>query len=216
MVDLKIMLVDDHPIVREGYRKLLERQNGYRVVAEAGDAKEAYSAYQRHGPDVVVMDVSMSGPSGIEAIRHIRQWDPQARILMFTMHEGVGFAMKAMEAGASGYVTKSAAPSELLKAVEKVSRGQIAFGNDIAQALARERVLGRHSELEAIGLREMEILRMVAEGRTVNVIAVELSLSPKTVHNYRSQIKAKLGASTDANLVWLAIKHGLVDPALVG
>lgn len=212
MSALTIMLVDDHPIVREGYRRLLERQPGYKVVAEAGDAKEAYTAYRAASPDIVLMDVSMEGPSGIEAIRHIKQWDAQARILIFTMHESVGFALKAMEAGACGYVTKSVAPAELLLAIAKVARGQIALGNDIAHAIAEQRVAGRASQLDAIGLRETEILRLVAQGESIDAIADQLSLSPKTVHNYRSQIKAKLGATTDAHLVWLAIKNGLVHP----
>ncbi|MGD0635334.1 MAG: response regulator transcription factor [Beijerinckiaceae bacterium] len=212
MNELKILLVDDHPVVREGYRRLLERQNGYRVVAEADSARDAYLAYRQHAPDLVIMDVSLTGPSGIEAVRHIRQWDQQAKILMFTMHESAGCAMKAMEAGALGYVTKSSTPAELLLAVAKVSRGSIALGDDIARAIAEERVAGRHAQLDALGVRETEILRLVAQGDTVESIAGILNLSPKTVHNYRSQIKSKLAVATDADLVWFAIKHGLIHP----
>jgi len=212
MSELKILLVDDHPVVREGYRRLLERQEGYRVVAEADSAQDAYRAYQQHAPDVVIMDISLSGPSGIEAVRHIKQWDQQAKILMFTMHESAGFAMKAMEAGALGYVTKSSTPAELLLAVAKVSRGSVALGDDIARAIAEERVAGRHAPLEVLGVREIEILGLVARGDTVETIAVSLNLSPKTVHNYRSQIKSKLDLATDADLVWFAIKQGLIRP----
>lgn len=110
MSGVKILLVDDHPIVREGYRRLFERQPELHVCAEADDAQRAYQAYKDHKPDVVVMDLALPGASGLEAVRHIRQWDKDARILVFTMHLGAAFALKAFEAGASGYVTKSSEP----------------------------------------------------------------------------------------------------------
>src|SRR4051812_11983445 len=106
MSGLAILLVDDHPVVREGYRRLLERTPGYRVVAEASDAASAYQAYQKSKPDVVVMDLSLPGIGGIEALRHIRQWDRDARVLIFTMHSGAQFALKAFEAGGGGSVTQ--------------------------------------------------------------------------------------------------------------
>ena len=111
MSGVSILLVDDHPVVREGYRRLLERQAGFRVCAEAGDAKQAYHAYKDNRPDIVVMDLALPGSGGLEAIRHIRQWDKDAKILVFTMHLGVAFALKAFEAGTSGYVTKKPSPA---------------------------------------------------------------------------------------------------------
>jgi DNA-binding NarL/FixJ family response regulator len=204
------MLVDDHPVVREGYRKLLERQ-GCRVVAEAGTAADAYRLYRETGPALVVVDLSLPGPGGLEAIRHIRQWDRDARILVFTMHQGAAFALKAFEAGAGGYVTKSSAPDELVRAVFTVLDGGRALSADVAREVAMERLSDRGSALDDLVPREVEVLRMVASGMAAQEIADSLSLSPKTVQNYHYQIKAKVGARTDARLVWLAIETGLLD-----
>ncbi|GJE26894.1 response regulator [Methylobacterium organophilum] len=214
-MSLAILLVDDHPVVREGYRLLLERQPGYRVVAEAEDAAGAYRAYKAAKPDLVVMDIAMPGPSGIEALRHIRQWDPQARILVFSMHGGAAFALKAFEAGASGYVTKSSAPSELVRAVGTVARGGRALSEDIAREIAADRLSSGYDAIRDLGPREVEILRLVASGQTSDRIARALNLSQKTVQNYHYAIKAKIGARTDAHLVWLAIGAGLlaIEPA---
>ena len=206
----RIMLVDDHPIVREGYRRLIERRPGYGVVAEAADAGEAYRLYRETTPDIVVMDLTLPGPGGIEATRHIRQWDGAARILIFTMHQGAAFALKAFEAGASGYVTKSSDPAELVQAIEAILAGRRAMSPDIAQEIAEERVEGRATAIADLSPRETEILRMLASGMTSDEIAAGLCLSVKTVQNNHYQIKAKLGARTDAHLVWVAIEAGLV------
>lgn len=210
MSEITILLVDDHPVVREGYRRLLERQAGFRVVSEAETASEAYRLYRESAPSVVVMDLTLGGPSGLEAIRNIRQWDAQARILVFTMHQGSAFALKAFEAGAAGYVTKSSAPSELVAAVTAVARGRRAVSADIAQELASERIAGRSSPLDDLAPREVEILRLVASGMATETIAEALHLSPKTVQNYHYGIKAKLGARNDAHLVWLAVSIGVL------
>jgi two-component system, NarL family, invasion response regulator UvrY len=211
MTEIAILLVDDHPIVREGYRRLLERQPGYRIVAEADNASTAYQAYKDSSPDIVIMDLSLPGAGGLEAVRHIRQWDKNARILVFTMHSGAAFALKAFEAGAAGYVTKSSAATELLRAVAIIAQGGRALSDDIAREIAAERLGDGRSLTEGLGPRETEILRLVASGRTTEEIADFLNLSPKTVQNYHYQIKSKIGARTDAHLVWLAIGAGLVD-----
>ncbi|MGK9167778.1 response regulator transcription factor [Inquilinus limosus] len=211
MTELTILLVDDHPIVREGYRRLLERTPGYRVVAEAHDAVSAYQAYQRTKPDVVVMDLSLPGVGGIEALRHIRQWDRDARILVFTMHSGAGFALKAFEAGAAGYVTKGSDAAELVNSVAVVARGGRAMSDDVAQEIAAERLSRPSSPLDELSPREAEILRLLASGWSDEEISVSLHLSLKTVRNYHYQIKAKVGARTDAHLVWLAMGMGLVQ-----
>ena len=208
--EVTILLVDDHPVVREGYRRLLERQAGFRVVAEAETAAEAYRLFRETAPSVVVMDLSLGGPSGLEAIRNIRQWDGKARVLVFTMHQGSAFALKAFEAGAAGYVTKSSAPSELVAAVTAVARGRQAVSADIAQELAAERLAGKNSPLDDLAPREVEILRLVASGMATEAIAEALHLSPKTVQNYHYGIKAKLGARNDAHLVWLAASAGVL------
>lgn len=210
MSEVTILLVDDHPVVREGYRRLLERSASYRVVAEADDAASAYRAYREATPCVVVMDVSLPGASGLDALRHIRQWDRHARILVFTMHGGAAFALKAFEAGASGYVTKSSEATELVRAVAIVAAGGQALSSDIARDLAVERLAGGRSPIDDLGPRETEVLRLVASGRTTADIAELLHLSVKTVQNHTYQIKSKIGARTDAHLVWLAISAGLV------
>jgi two-component system, NarL family, invasion response regulator UvrY len=213
MTSVRILLVDDHPVVREGYRRLLERQPGFQVCAEAGDAKEAYRAYKDHRPDVAVMDIALPGASGLEAVRHIRQWDGDARVLVFTMHAGPAFALKAFEAGASGYVTKSAEPGDLLSAIKTVSGGGRFLSEDIARAVAADRLAGSERVIEHLGPRETEILRLLASGMPSDVIAELLSLSPKTVRNHHYAIKSKIGAKNDAHLVWLALSAGLVSIA---
>jgi DNA-binding NarL/FixJ family response regulator len=211
MTELTILLVDDHPVVREGYRRLLERIPGYKVVAEAHDATSAYQAYRKARPDVVVMDLSLPGVGGIEALRHIRQWDRAARILIFTMHSGAGFALKAFEAGAAGYVTKGSDAAELVSSIAVVARGGRAMSDDVAQEIAAERLARPSSPLDELSPRETEILRLVASGWSDEEVAASLHLSLKTVRNYHYQIKAKVGARTDAHLVWLAMGMGLVQ-----
>lgn len=209
----RIMLVDDHPVVREGYRRLLERQSGFQVCAEAGDAREAYAAYKDHRPDIAIMDIAMPGASGLEAISHIRQWDRDARVLVFTMHAGPAFALKAFEAGASGYVTKGSDPKDLLGAVRTVAVGGRFLSEDIARAIADDRVAGSRHLVEHLSPRETEILRLIASGRTSEAIADLLHLSQKTIRNHHYAIKSKIGANNDAHLVWLAIGAGLVSIA---
>lgn len=211
MSDLTILLVDDHPVVREGYRRLLERTPGYRVVAEASDAASAYQAYQKTQPDVVIMDLSLPGVGGIEALRHIRQWDRDARVLIFTMHGGAQFALKAFEAGAAGYVTKGSDAAELVNSVAIVAKGGRAMSEDVAREIAAERLANPQSQLDELSPRETEILRLIASGWSAEEISVALHLSLKTVRNYHYQIKGKVGARTDAHLVWLAVGARLVQ-----
>lgn len=211
MTAIQILLVDDHPIVREGYHRLLERQPGMHVCAEADNAEQAYRAYKDHHPDIVVMDLSLPGASGLEAMRHILQWDKEAKILVFTMHLSAAFALKAFEAGASGYVTKSSEPGELVRAVNAVASGGRFLSDDISRAVAADRLAGPARVIENLGPRETEILRLLATGLTSEAIADLLNLSPKTVRNHHYTIKSKIGAQTDVHLVWLAVSAGLVN-----
>jgi two-component system, NarL family, invasion response regulator UvrY len=216
MSAISIMLVDDHPVVREGYRRLLERHPGFHVSAEAEDAASAYRAYRTAQPDIVVMDLSLPGPGGLEAVRHIRQWDRGAKILVFTMHASAAFALKAFEAGVCGYITKSSAPQELIRAIETVANGGRALSEDIAREVAAERLSRQPSLVDDLGPRETEILRLIATGWDTEQIAGSLNLSVKTVQNYHYQIKSKIGARNDAHLVWLATGAGLVAPEKTG
>jgi two-component system, NarL family, invasion response regulator UvrY len=209
--DISILLVDDHPVVRQGYRRVLENQGDFRVVAEADSATSAYGAFKTHAPDVVVLDISMKGASGLEAIRHIRARNARARILVFSMHSEAPLVKAAFSAGASGYVTKSSEPATLIRAIRAVARGERAISDDIAHVLAAESLDPSQSMLDRLAEREIEILRQLAAGATTEQIAANLNLSLKTVQNYHSTVKAKTGLQTDAQLVRLAIACGLTS-----
>lgn len=211
MSQISILIVDDHPVVREGYRRLLEMNSEFSVCAEADDAQSAYILYKKHKPSVVIMDLGLRAVSGIEAARRIREWDRDARILIFSMHEGTAFAVKAFEAGAVGYVTKTSDPEQLISAVFALMRGGHYVSEDIAQALATDRLAGTQHLTESLSPRETEILRLLATGQSSEEIAALLNLSPKTIRNHHYMIKAKIGARSDTHLVWLAITAGLVQ-----
>ena len=206
-----IMLVDDHAIVREGYRALLQNQPGLKVVAEASDGPEAYRLFKATRPDLVIMDLTMPGFGGVEAIKRIRQWDGGARILVFTMHQNAAYAMQAIRAGAKGYVTKSSPPEALLRAVFDVLRGKIALSADIDHELALSRIGDKPSATDVLTAREFEILRLLLAEKTTEDIADLLHVSPKTIANTRYLIKSKLGAGSDIELVLVALRQGILD-----
>jgi two-component system invasion response regulator UvrY len=208
---ISILLVDDHPIVRQGYRRVLEHQSDFRVVAEADSATNAYAAFKTHAPDIVVMDISMPGTSGLEAVRNIRSRNDRAGILVFSMHSEPAQVKAAFKAGANGYVTKSSEPATLVRAIRAVARGERAISDDIAHILAAESLSSSRSALDVLGEREIEILRQIAAGATKEQIAANLNLSMKTVQNYHYLVKAKTGMRTDAQLVRLAVACGLTD-----
>ncbi len=205
-----IMLVDDHAVVREGYRSVLQKQPGLRVVAEAADGAEAYRLFKQIRPDLVIMDLAMPGIGGIEAVRRIRQWDRAARILVFTMHQNAGFAVQAIRAGAKGYVTKTSQPEALVDAVMDVLAGRIALSPDVEHELALGRLAGETVAAEALTAREFEVLRMLLAEMTTEEIAAALHISPKTVANLHSLIKDKLGVGSDIELVRLALRQGIL------
>jgi len=205
-----IMLVDDHAVVREGYRAVLEKQPGLKIVAEAGDGAEAYRLFKSTTPDLVIMDLTMPGIGGIEAIRRIRQWDRQARLLVFTMHQNAAFAVQAIRAGARGYVTKTNPPEALVRAIADVFAGKIALSPDIDHELALSRLNDEAVAADALTAREFEVLRMLLAEQTTEQIADLLHLSPKTVANLHSLIKTKLGVGSDIELVRLALRQGLL------
>jgi len=208
---ISILLVDDHPVVRQGYRRVLENQSDFRVIAEADSAASAYGAFKTHTPDVVVMDISMKGASGLEAIRNIRARNRHARILVFSMHSEAALVKAAFNAGASGYVTKSSEPATLIRAIRSVAHGERAMSDDVAHGLAAESLDPSQSMLDRLGEREVEFLRQLAAGSTTEEIAANLNLSTKTVQNYHYLVKAKTGLHTDAQLVRLAVACGLTS-----
>ncbi len=211
MSDHRIMIVDDHPVVREGYRRLIDLQPGLHIVSEAEDARTAYIRFRETEPDLIVMDVTMPGTSGIEAIRHIRQYDESALVVVFTMHQGAAFALKSIEAGAAGYVTKSSSPDTLIKAIFGVLDGRTVISPDVIEAIAQDRISGTNSRLGDLSTRQTEILRLLACGWSAEQVAEALSISLKTVRNNHYKIKSLLGLQTDAQMVWFALEAGLVQ-----
>ncbi|KWV47836.1 LuxR family transcriptional regulator [Bradyrhizobium macuxiense] len=205
------MLVDDHAVVREGYRSVLQKQPGLRVVAEASDGAEAYRRFKEVKPDLVIMDLAMPGIGGIEAIRRIRQWDRNARILVFTMHQNAAFAVQAIRAGARGYVTKTSPPETLVQAAMDVLAGRIAISPDIDHELALSRLGGEVVAADVLSPREFEVLRMLLAERSSDEIADTLHISPKTVANLHYLIKTKLGVDSDIELVRLAMRQGILS-----
>lgn len=211
---LRVLLADDHAIVRAGYRHLLERQPDMRVVAEADNAQDAYRLYRQHRPDVFVTDISMPGPSGLEALRRVREFDARARVLVFSMHVSTRFAQVALAAGACGYITKSSSADVLLRAIRDAMQDRRSLSPDIAQALALARLSEPDSRLSRLSPREFEILSMLVSLDSVERIAATLHLSPKTVQNLHYQIKRKLEVGSDIELTRLALAWGIGEPAV--
>jgi DNA-binding NarL/FixJ family response regulator len=209
---IRVLLVDDHAVVREGYRTLLEKHDGLSVIAEAANAAVAYQCYKEMRPDVVVMDISMPGRGGIDAIEHIRRLDAQARILVFTMHIGIPYALQAFRAGAKGYVTKSSPPDLLVAAVRSVAEGRVVICPEISAVLALDRVQEERSALDDLSPREFEIFRMILDAKSTDEIAATLNISRKTVGNYHYGIKSKLGVASDIELLYFGLRQGLVAP----
>jgi len=204
---ITVLLVDDHAVVREGYRRLLERQGDISVIGEAGTALQAHESFVALDPSIVVMDITLPGPSGIEAMRKLLAHEPLARVLIFSMHEEAIFARRALQGGAFGYLTKASAPDVLVEAVRTVAQGRKYLSADVARKLAlREERLPQDAALSA---REFEVLRLLARGRSVKQIADTLGLNTKTVANHQSSIKQKLGADTALQLLIKANQLGM-------
>jgi two-component system invasion response regulator UvrY len=208
---VSVLLVDDHAVVREGYRRLLERSPSNRVVGEAADAQGAYLAYLEYKPQVTVMDIALPGASGIDALRRIRARDADARVLMFSMYEEPIFASRALQAGARGYVTKAAAPEVLVEAVLTIARGEPYVTGRIAHELALRGPTEASSTEGTLSPREFEVLRMLVAGRPLGEIADSLGLTPKTVANHQSILRQKLGVSSALQLLQAAARLGITQ-----
>jgi two-component system, NarL family, invasion response regulator UvrY len=207
---VSILLVDDHAVVREGYRRLLERRGDLVVIGEAGDANKAYALFCRLNPQIVVMDITLPGTSGIESMRRMLLHRPDARILIFSMHEDAIFARRALEAGAFGYVTKASAPNVLVEAINSVAFGRRYLSSEMAQKLALRTLGVDQTAAGGLSAREFEVLRLLAQGRSIRDIAQTMGLNAKTVANHQSAIKHKLGVDTAIQLFEKATQLGLV------
>ncbi|MBS0545550.1 MAG: response regulator transcription factor [Proteobacteria bacterium] len=207
---IRILLLDDHVVVRTGYRRLLDAEDGFEVVAEAATADEACACVARGGIDVAVTDLSLRGSSGIEAIRRMLAREPALKVLVLSMHDHAGYVTQATRAGALGYLTKSSEPIELFDAIRAVAAGRRAFSADVLEALARSSVECKKI-LARLTPREFEVLRLAASGDSSAEIASSMHLSPKTVHNHLSTIRSKLEANNDFKLIHEAVRLGLVS-----
>jgi DNA-binding NarL/FixJ family response regulator len=204
-----VLLVDDHAVVREGYRRLLERSSSIRVIGEAADAQSAYQAFADQRPQVTVMDIALPGASGIEALRRIRARHDTAQVLMFSMYEDPVFALRALQAGARGYVTKASAPDVLVEAVLAIARGKQYISAGVAQDLALRSVAPTDDPSMQLSPREFEVLRLLVAGLPLRDIAQQLGLTPKTVANHQSILRQKLGAETAVQLLQAATRLGI-------
>jgi two-component system invasion response regulator UvrY len=208
---INVVLVDDHAIVRTGFRLLLENSADIRVIAELDSGEAINQKAVELRPDVIVMDLSMPGMGGLEAIRRIKAKAPGIKMLVFTMHDSIAFVEQALEAGASGYITKNNAPKVLLEAIRKIASGGTYIDEKLADKLSMKENLGSGTPLGGLSRREFQIFCKFAEGKNANEIADDLSLSVKTVANYQTQIKEKLGITSTAELVKLAISNGIIQ-----
>jgi len=203
---VSVLLVDDHAVVREGYRRLLERHGDIVVIGEAVDAPTAHSLFCCLNPQIVVMDITLPGTSGIEAMRRMLAYRSDARVLIFSMHEDAIFARRALQAGAFGYVTKASAPNVLVEAIHSVAGGRKFLSPEVAQKLALHEFGGEQPE--GLSAREFEVLELLAQGHSVKQIAESLGLNPKTISNHQTAIKQKLGADTAIQLLKKATQLG--------
>lgn len=206
---IDVLLVDDHPVVRAGFRRLLEVSDGVATVAEAGSGEEACRLYEESRPDAVVLDLSMPGIGGLETARRILARDGEAHLLVFSIHDNEAMLARALKAGVLGYLTKQSAPATLLDAVWAVANGRMYID---PQLVGRALNGNRGGLLERLTPREFEVFRLLAEGHSVNEIAAIFSISPKTVGVHQTRIMHKLELSTPVQLVRLALRHGVIVP----
>jgi len=209
--------VDDHQVVRSGLRMLLAGESDVEIVGEAGTAKEALDAVGQLTPDIVLMDIGLPDMSGIQATREIKRLYPEVAVVALTIHEDEEYFFKMLEAGASGYVPKRAAPEELLTAIRAAAKGEVYLYPSLAKLLvkdflAQDRGSGEAARLDGLTDREQEVLRYLADGATNDEIAAVLVISPKTVARHRENIMRKLNLHSRADLVRYAIRKGIIKP----
>lgn len=209
---IRVLVADDHAVVRKGLTQILSDTEHIRVVGEAANAAEAFRLLSKTPCDVLLMDVSMPGKNGIEALKPIKEAYPQLRTLILSMYPEDQFGVRALKAGAAGYLTKDSAPEKLIEAVERIASGKRYITAELAELLAEN--MGPMSEIplhQTLSDREFQTLRLIASGRRLSDIARELSLSPKTVSVYRTRLLEKMHLTNNAELTHYAIKHGLVE-----
>jgi two-component system invasion response regulator UvrY len=207
-----VMLVDDHMVVRFGFRMLLEATPDIRVIAEADSADDAYQQLQTCQPDVVVMDISLGdGSTGVDATRRILARDKQIKVLGLSSHENPSYVRFMLKAGALGYLSKRSAPDELIHAIRQVASGRMYLDAHVSQRMALQEFDGAKNPLEILSEREFGVFIQLAKGLSVNQIAVDLNISPRTAGTHLYNVKQKLGAGNQAELALIAVRHGLIE-----
>ena len=206
---MKLLIVDDHPIVRAGLRRLLAQERDIEI-REAAEGREAIAAFREQAPDIVILDLNLPGLGGLEVIKRLKLIEPRARILVLSMLDDPIYAMRALEAGASGYISKNEPPSQIVEAIARLAAGQSYVGREIAQELAMLSARPSHNPLKDLSRRDLEILRLLGEGSSLQQIALTLGVSYKTIANGCSQLKAKLGVRRTADLIRIAVENRLI------
>jgi two-component system invasion response regulator UvrY len=212
MSQINIMLVDDHAVVRMGFKMLLESASDIKVIAEAENGEGAIKSYMEFKPDVVVMDITMPGIGGMEAIERILAKESNAKILVLSAHEDSVHPKRVLNIGAMGYLTKRSAAEELIKAIQTVAAGKKYIEASVAQEMAIQQLSGDQNPVDVLSEREFEVFMSLAKGKTTNEIAETLFLSPRTVGTHLYNIKQKLNASNSAEIALIAMRSGLIDP----
>jgi DNA-binding NarL/FixJ family response regulator len=208
---IRVLIADDHGIVRSGLRMLIDRQKDMEVVGEASDGVDAFELTQARRPHVAVLDVSMPRMTGLQAAREIRAHSPDTRVLLLSMHDDERYFFEGLEAGAAGYVLKRAADTDLIGAVRTVANGRTFLSGDAQATLMREWEEGRAEPADPLTPRELEVVKLIAEAYTNRQIAETLKLSEKTVESHRANVLSKLGMRDRVELVRYAIRRGLVE-----
>ena len=207
---IKVLITDDHPVVRRGIRQILEDDDRISLVQEAGNGKELFERLKEQLFDVILLDISLPGRSGLDLIEQIKRTQSSASILILSIHSEEMYAIKALKAGAAGYLTKTSAPEELISAINKVSNGERYISTSLADKIAESVISGSEKPLyQLLSAREVEVLQLFSEGKKVVQIAAELSLSPKTVSTYRERLLKKLKLHTTSDLIRYAILEGI-------
>ncbi|MBA3009507.1 MAG: response regulator transcription factor [Proteobacteria bacterium] len=210
---IKVLLADDHSIVREGLRRVLEDSNEIKVIAEASDGETAFDEAMTKRPDVAVIDISMPGMDGLEVVTRMSSYCPEIPVLILTMHDEEQYVIRAIEAGAMGYVTKQSAPEQLVAAVKKINAGGRYLTEKASEALALRVIRGNKNKslTESLSMRELQVLRKLAIGDTNREIATSYNISVKTVDTYRARILKKLNIRNNTELSRYAIQNKLVE-----
>ena len=211
---IRLLIVDDHELVRVGLRRILADYPAIEIVGEAANGETAIRLSHRLQPDVVLLDISMPGLSGVELTTRLRQARPAVAILVLTVHDAAPYPERLMAAGAAGYLTKGCPATEIVQAIRTVARGGRHIGSTVAQQMALAMLPGRKATpFETLSARELEVLMMLAEGRRVAEIASVMHLSPKTVATYKYRIFDKIEARNDVEMTRMALRYGIVAPA---